>query len=106
MQGLCQGNSAAPVGRLITNIVMIRAHKQKDHRVNLVDPITKDNLYVVGTIYIDDTDIENFDMHQVETVAEAHSNFQESIVNWGRLLIATGGALKPSKCFFQLISFF
>ncbi len=27
-------------------------------------------------------------------------------MNWGCLLIATGGALKPSKCFFQLISFF
>jgi hypothetical protein len=49
--------------------------------------------------------IEHFDMCLVKTVAEAHSNFQESIMNWGRLLIATGGALKSSKCFFQLIFF-
>ena len=30
---------------------------------------------------------------------------QESIVNWGRLLIATGGSLKPIKCFYHMISF-
>jgi hypothetical protein len=105
-QGLCQGNSAAPAGWLIMNIMMIRAHKRKNHGVHLVGPITKDNLHVVGTTYVDDTNIEHFDTHQVKTVVEAHLNFQESIVNWGCLLIATGGTLKPSKCFFQLISFF
>ena len=41
----------------------------------------------------------------METILEAHSQLQESVINWGRLLIATGGALKPSKCSFYLISF-
>ena len=30
---------------------------------------------------------------------------QEAITIWGKLLLATGGALKPIKCFFHLISF-
>jgi len=30
---------------------------------------------------------------------------QEAITNWGKLLLATGRALKPIKCFFHLISF-
>jgi hypothetical protein len=30
---------------------------------------------------------------------------QDSIINWGQLLIATGGALKPAKCFYHIISF-
>ena len=30
---------------------------------------------------------------------------QNSIDNWGKLLIAFGGAFKPEKCFSQLISF-
>jgi hypothetical protein len=79
------------------NIMMIRVHKRIDHRVHMVDPITKDNLHVIGMIYVDDTDIEHFNMHQVETVVKANSNFQESIVNWGCLLITTGGTLRPSK---------
>jgi hypothetical protein len=36
---------------------------------------------------------------------EAHDNLQESGINWGKLLIATGGALKPAKCSYYLISF-
>ena len=36
---------------------------------------------------------------------EAHNATQDSIDSWGRLLIALGGALKPIKCFFHLISF-
>jgi hypothetical protein len=30
---------------------------------------------------------------------------QEAIHNWGKLLIASGGALKLAKCFYHLISF-
>ena len=44
-------------------------------------------------------------MTKLETVEEAHVALQESIINWGRLLIATGGALKPAKCFYHMISF-
>jgi hypothetical protein len=36
---------------------------------------------------------------------EAFFHLQEAITNWGKLLLATGGALKPIKCFFHLISF-
>jgi hypothetical protein len=41
----------------------------------------------------------------VETILEAHSWLQDSVINWGRLLIATGGALKPSNCSYYLKSF-
>ena len=44
-------------------------------------------------------------MRTVETILEAHSRLQESVINWGSLLIATGGALKPGKCSYYLISF-
>ena len=36
---------------------------------------------------------------------EAHEALQASVHNWGQLLIGTGGAFKPIKCFFHLISF-
>ncbi len=38
-------------------------------------------------------------------VEEANTKLQDSIVNWGRLVIATGGASKPLKCVFQLVLF-
>ena len=40
-----------------------------------------------------------------ESTLEAHEHLQESILSWGNLLIATGGSLKPIKCFYHLISF-
>ncbi len=103
-QGLCQGNGAAPAGWTTTNITMINAHKRKDYGTHLVNPISKGSLHVIGSIFVDNTDLEHFDMSRIEMAEEAHAQFQESIINWGWLLIATGGALKPIKCFSQLIS--
>ncbi len=36
---------------------------------------------------------------------EAHARLQEGVLSWGNLLFVTGGSLKPSKCFYYLISF-
>ena len=44
-------------------------------------------------------------MRANEDVDETLIHLQESIANWGKLLLATGGALKPCKCFYYLISF-
>jgi len=44
-------------------------------------------------------------MKVIKTKMQAYEGLQNSIVNWGKLLIATGGALKPSKCSYYLISF-
>jgi hypothetical protein len=96
---------AAPASWTTTNITMIKAHKQKDHRVHLINLISKGGLHVVGAIFVDNTDLEHFDMRQNESAKEAHERFQGSIPNWGHQLIATGGALKHITCFYQIISF-
>jgi hypothetical protein len=44
-------------------------------------------------------------MTKVETITEVHKAMQCSIHNWGRILIATGGALKPVDCLYHLILF-
>jgi len=41
----------------------------------------------------------------MESIVEVHTAIQWAIENWGRLLIATGGTLKPEKCFYYLIDF-
>ncbi len=40
-----------------------------------------------------------------QSVLDVHVALQHSIENWGKLLIATGGSLKPDKCFFHLMDF-
>ncbi len=44
-------------------------------------------------------------MNKAEMAVEALRALQTSIANWGRILIATGEALKPEKCFYHLISY-
>ncbi len=58
-----------------------------------------------ATLYDDDTDLLHLNMEQDESVWEVHRSLQQSINNWGKLLIATGGSLKPDKCFYHLLDF-
>ena len=67
-QGLCQGNGAAPAGWTVTTIPMILAHKCKRHGVHLIGPISRKILHVVGSLYVDNTDLEHFTMRQEEEV--------------------------------------
>ena len=101
-QELCQGNGAAPAEWTVTSIAMIQAHKRKGRGVHLYCPISKKKMHLAGTLFVDNTDLEHFDVTKNETVLDAHEALQTSILNWGRGLIATGGALKPSKCFITL----
>jgi hypothetical protein len=104
-QGLCQGNGAAPAGWTVTSIIMINAHKRKDHGVHLVCTLSNGTLHIIGFLFVDDTDLKHLNMNKVETAAEAHEELQKSISNWGKVLQATGGTLKPAKSFYHLFPF-
>jgi hypothetical protein len=98
---MCKGNGAAPVAWTVTSIPMIATFKRKGHGAHFLSPILEISDQLVGGFFVDDTDL----MHVVEMIVEAHSHLQESVINWVSLLIATGGALKPTKCSYYLISF-
>ena len=50
-------------------------------------------------------DLIHINLKVEETVTVSHQAMQDSISNWGQLIIASGGAFKPPKCFYRLISF-
>jgi hypothetical protein len=104
-QGMCQGNGASPAAWTVTSIPMIAVHKRKGHGAHLTAKMLDTTAHLVGRHFVDDTDLIHLDMWTIETTMEAHANLQESVINWGKLLIATGGALKPAKCSYYLISF-
>jgi hypothetical protein len=60
---------------------------------------------LVVEIFVNNTDLIHLDMRSIKSMEEAHSRFQDSVTSWGELLIATGGALKPIKCSYYMISF-
>jgi hypothetical protein len=56
-------------------------------------------------LYVDDCDLIHIDMTCDDDVFTTFQKMQESVLNWGELLIASGGSYKPPKCFYHLISF-
>ncbi len=104
-QGLCQGNGAAPAGWAVVSIVILNAHKKAGHRAKFLCPMSLIRTNQAAVLFVDDTDVIHFDMDQVEDEYEALSGLQRSVTSWGDLLVATGGSLKPSKCFYHIISF-
>lgn len=60
---------------------------------------------VSSPFFVDDNNLIHVDMVEDESAEEAADDLQGSIDRWGRLLIASGGLLKPEKCFFYLMSF-
>ena len=80
-------------------------HIKKGHGAKFVCPITKLCHHLTAILYVDDTDILHINLTQDESVDEVHNAIQSSVNSWGNLLIATGGALQPSKCFYSVISF-
>jgi hypothetical protein len=104
-QGMCQGNGASPAAWTVTAITIISAHKKKGHGAHYITPISQREGHLIGNVFVDDTDLIHLEMRNNQTREEAHTQFQASIDNWGKLLLATGGALKPAKCSHYFISF-
>ena len=98
-------NGAALAGWAVISIVILGAHKRKGHGAKFVCPVLLAKGELSAILFVDDTDVIHFNMEKNETALEAHANLQESVESWGNLLMASGGALKPVKCFYYLISF-
>ena len=85
------------------SITILNAHKKKGHGGHFICLISKLQGHLAAILFVDDTDLHHVNLEQEESVFEANEAMQESILNWGQLLIASGGALKPIKCFYHLI---
>jgi hypothetical protein len=59
----------------------------------------------LAILYADNTDLLHINFDHDESINDAHAAIQNSANSWGNLMIATGGALKPEKCFYLIISF-
>ena len=90
---------------MVVSIVIVRFHKKKGFGAHFQCPISALRAHISSVLFVDDTDLLHLNMIEEETVEIVHEKSQEAIFNWGQLLIASGGAFKPVKCFFYLISF-
>jgi hypothetical protein len=105
MQGLGQGNGASPAGWCVISIMILLAHGAKGHGARFIAPMSQVRRSLLAILYVDDMDLLHLNMKRDELVQEVHVALQRSIENWGKLLVATGGSLRPDYCFFHLLDF-
>ena len=55
-------------------------------------------------MFVKDNDLLHINMERDESIDKAFASLQVSVGSWGKLLIATGDALKPAKCFGTMIA--
>ena len=89
----------------VVSIVILNAHKKQGHGATFRCPISSSSSNLAAIIFVDDTDLLHLNMTRMESLEETHTALQASVLSWESKLIATGGALKPSKCFYYLINF-
>ena len=104
VMGLGQGNRAAPPSWIQLSAVMVNVFKQLNLGSMIKDPITAETIHTMGALFVDDTDLYTWKDDAVEP-GEVCTQAQLELEHWSILLNATGGALKPEKCFWYLIDY-
>jgi hypothetical protein len=91
-------------GRLSVS-VSFRPIGRKELGAKFLCPITTLKQHLSAILYVNNTDILYIDLTNDESTDKVHTAIQGSVNSWENLLIATGGALQPNKCFYSIISF-
>ncbi len=68
------------------------------------DPISAELIHTLGALFVDDTDLYTWKEHIMDP-GELWCQTQIELKKWSCLLNATGGVLKPEKCFWYLLDY-
>ena len=101
--GLGQGNGMAPPGFTSMNTLMINGYNSCGHGVDLVSAWSGLLIFLSAVIFVDDTDL----LHMADkfmTEEEFILKIQLATDDWAGIVNATGGSLKPPKCFWYMIA--
>jgi hypothetical protein len=80
IQGLCQGNSAAPAGWSLISAVLIKVYKSFGHGAYFVTPISRQQHDTAGVLYVDDVDL--FTMRSALVTRELWEEVARSTEAW------------------------
>ena len=102
LHGIGQGNGYGPIIWAGISSPLLKILRKRKYGVNILSPITKEEIKMAGYSYVDDTDqIELND--ETTTWENVLANAQASLELWECLLRTTGGAIEPTKTFWVRI---
>ncbi len=104
LQGLCQGNGAAPACWIMLSSLMMQVYRTEGHLSSLQSPMSSNKIEFMGEIHVDDTDLLMIIDNKYNYKAVC-KQAQINLNKWAHLLNATGGTLNPAKCYWYMISY-
>jgi hypothetical protein len=104
IMGLGQGNRAAPPSWVQLSAVLVNVYKQLNLGSMITDLITAEVIYTMGALFVDDINLYTW-LEDTLNPGKVWNQAQLELEHWSRLLNATGGALKPKKCFWYLLDY-
>ena len=77
---------------------MVSVFKQLERGASIMDHITLKMIHTMGALFVNDTDLYTW-RDGVMDITKLWQHTQLDLETWSSLLNATGGAIKPEKCF-------
>jgi hypothetical protein len=105
-QGSCQGNKGSPAFWLAVSAFLVCMLHWLGHVARIVSAISRSVLDVVGFLFVDDTDLMTVAKTKTKSPAQVMTRMQDVVDARHGGLRASGGALKPNKCSWCLVSFY
>ena len=105
LQGAIQGNAAASPMFVAISCVLLQFLQSFVQGFYIQTAITLTILSIAAVMYVDDTDLLVSAKSHSEPIYFVIKRMQKSIKIWRKGVIQTGGALRPEKCKWVLISF-
>ena len=84
--------------------IIMQCYRHQGFGALIILPICGYVIDCIGTSFVDDADLYAW-LPALKTSAEVWQEMQSSIKEWGSLLISTGEALKPDKCYWYNIGY-
>jgi hypothetical protein len=103
--GLIQGSGAAPGVWTAVSTVVLGAYKAEGYGAYITSGWSSQELSLSALLYVDDTDLLHKPHGTAGSLGELFQWIQQATTFWALLLQATGGSLKPTKCYWYLMSY-
>lgn len=104
LQGLCQGNGAAPECWLIISSILMHCYTRQGFGARFLSPMSLALICFLGEMYVDDTDL-TITQPQYTSAVDVKEEAQASVDCWAYLLNSTGGSLNHEKCYWWMVDY-
>jgi len=102
--GLAQGNGAPSLDSTGVSTVQIEAYRQLGHGAELMGAWSGLVFYLAAILYVDNS----YRLHMAKSPTTTDTKFFEDVqtatMDWGGLMQTTGGSLKSSKYFWNMMA--